>query len=123
MYAARSRTISRRCAASARVASSFCCVVSISASRPASFCVASSTWAVSCFSIAWFWLTWLASAAKAYASGFATGGAGLLELVATGVVVVVVDVVEVVVVDGLVVVDEVVVVDGVVVDGNSWAKA
>src|SRR3954469_20145521 len=105
MYAARSRTIPRSRAISARVASSFCWVASISAVSAASRCAAWSTCALSWVSICWYWLTWFASAAKASGSGFGVvEDAGALVVVVAGLVV------------------EVVVDDEVVVD-ESWATA
>ena len=101
---------------SARVASSFCWVAVISFASSASRCVVWSTCAVSWTSIAWFWLTWLASAANASGSGLGVVGAAPVDggAVVEGMVVVVV----VVVVEGMVVVVVVVV---VVVD-DSWAN-
>src|SRR5260221_13938593 len=111
MYAARRRTMSRRRAISARVASSFCWVASISVASWAMRWVAWSTCAFSCASIAWFWLTWLARAANASGSGLGVVDVGAsLEVVLDGP--------DVDVSDGVVVEGD----DEVVVD-DSWATA
>ncbi len=54
-----------------RVASSCCCVAAISVASTARRWVVCATWPLSWTSIAWFWLTWLANAANASASGLA----------------------------------------------------